>query len=644
MQLNLSIASKLAAAYFLFLLPIGYLGVTTVSDKEASIGFARKEIAGLRYIATVRLVQDVLAREGDGDGARFAGDLKAIEASLGRDLKTAQAAGALAQALAGSDRLAATQAAADLIGKAADGSNLTLDPDLDSYYTQDALTVKLPAAVTAVASLAATVAGTAGREMSVTDLVSVGVGTRALHPVLDGLASDIESAMEGNPDRSVAGAVAGPVAKVAESSVSALASLSGHENAASAASVVAPLLDTLSAAGTADAGEIEHLLRARIAGFRKAELVDGGIASALFLVAVCYVLVVVQRGAIRPLRSLTATMRTLAAGELAVDVDGSGRADEIGSMARAVQFFQSTMVDAEARVTAEVAERAASADRAARLDLLIEGFEGEASGLSAILAAASSDLEATARSMAASADHTSAESQVMADSADSASRGAQSVALAADELQAFGTELSRHTETTARTSQAAATDVQRTGGIVRSLAEAADAIGTVIKVVDAIASQTKMLALNATIEAARAGDAGRGFAVVANEVKALAHRTTLATADIGEHIVHIQNVTRDAVGAIAGISAVMEEVGATSRHMAAAVERQGGTTREIAANILVSEQATAVVSLAVAGVSQAASATGRAASQVLASAGALRERADRLAVAVSTFTAGVRAA
>lgn len=642
MRLNLSIASKLAAAYFLFLLPIGFLGVQTVRDKEASIGFARKEITGLRYVAAVRLVQDVLAR--GGDGSRFVADLKATEAALGTDLKTALAADVLVQALAGTDRLAATQAAADLIGKAADGSNLTLDPDLDSYYTQDALTVKVPAAVTAVADLTAVVAGTAGRDLLVADQVSVGVRTGALQPTLDGLSADIESATEGNSDRSVAAAVAAPVAKVADAAAAALWSLSDHDNAASAAAVVGPLLDALTAAGAADSGEVEHLLRARIAIFRTAELVNDGIASALFLAAVGYVLVVVQRGAVRPFRSLTWTMRRLAGRDLSAAIDGSGRADEIGSMARAIQVFKQAMVDAEARAASEVAERVSKEHRAARLDRLIEGFEADAGGLSDILVAASSELEATAQSMAASADHTSAESQVMAHSADSASRGAQNVALAADELRASGTELSRQTETTARTSQAAAIDVERTGGIVRSLAEAADAIGTVVKVVDAIASQTKLLALNATIEAARAGDAGRGFAAVADEVKALANSTTLATADIGAHIARIQTVTRNAVGAIAGIALVMEEVSGTSRHMAAAVERQGVSTRDIADNVVVSEQATAVVSAAVVGVNQAALATGRAASQVLASAGVLRTRANHLAVAVATFTAGVRAA
>ena len=56
------------------------------------------------------------------------------------------------------------------------------------------------------------------------------------------------------------------------------------------------------------------------------------------------------------------------------------------------------------------------------------------------------------------------------------------------------------------------------------LAQAAQNIGDVIKLIRAIAGQTNLLALNATIEAARAGEAGKGFAVVASEVKSLVCR------------------------------------------------------------------------------------------------------------------------
>jgi len=157
---RVTIATKLVIAYGLFLAPIGYLGYKMVSEKEANIAFAQKEVTGVHYIAVVRGVQDALVR--GGNMAELVERIRANETALGGNLKTAAATDAVLKALAGTDRGAAAQAAADLIGKSADGSNLTLDPDLDSFYTQDALTVKMPTAVAALASLVAAVAGTAG--------------------------------------------------------------------------------------------------------------------------------------------------------------------------------------------------------------------------------------------------------------------------------------------------------------------------------------------------------------------------------------------------------------------------------------------------------------------------------------------------
>ena len=651
MRPDLTIAAKLAIAYGLFLMPIGYLGYQMVSDKEASIAFARKEIAGVHYIMAIRNVQDAIVR--GGDMAVLAGQVRANEKARGTGFKTVGPTDTLLNLLAGNDREAAEAAAGDLIGKAADGSNLTLDPDLDSFYSQDMLTVKLPAIVNGIASVATAVASHAGQDDPVASQISIGVQIGALRPALDELAADMASAVSGNPDRTIDAAVSPSVAKLVTTTTAALLSLADHarpvqarpvQTKAGASQAVLPVFEAATTATEADAAEVEHLLGARIAGFRLAELSSGSVALALFLAAVFYVLIVVQRGAIAPLRRLTGTMRKLAERDLTALVGGLGRGDEVGGMARAVQVFKDNMLQADALAAAEVAERASKTRRATGLEDLIHGFESEAAALTAMLGTASTELEATARSMATSAEQTSGQTRLVAQSAGSASMGAQTVAAAAEELSASVTELARQTEMTAKASRMAAADIRRTDGIVRSLAEAADAIGAVVKVVDGIASQTKLLALNATIEAARAGEAGKGFAVVASEVKALANNTTLATADVGKHIERIQKATQEAVSAIASIAVVVEEVSSISTSMTLAVEQQDCATREIARTIQTAAHDTATVSIAVADVDQAASATGAAATQVLASASDLRTRAERLATSIADFTAGVRAA
>ncbi len=92
--------------------------------------------------------------------------------------------------------------------------------------------------------------------------------------------------------------------------------------------------------------------------------------------------------------------------------------------------------------------------------------------------------------------------------------------------------------------------VQETSGHIRRLGESSQEIGEIVQLIDEIADQTSILALNASIQAATAGEAGRGFAVVAEEIEQLAERSSQATAKIASLVKSIQMGTNEAITAM----------------------------------------------------------------------------------------------
>ena len=345
-----------------------------------------------------------------------------------------------------------------------------------------------------------------------------------------------------------------------------------------------------------------------------------------------------------PLTAMTRAMQSLAARDMTTQIVGIGRKDEIGAMAGAVQVFKDNMIKADELSAAQDVEQEIKQARALRMESLVHGFESKVGQMVGMLAAASTEMEATAQTMSTTASQTNQQASIVSSAAEVASVGVQTVAAAAEQLTSSIHEISRQVTQSARVSEKAVADARRTNVVVRALAEGAQKIGDVVNLITGIAGQTNLLALNATIEAARAGDAGKGFAVVASEVKNLALQTAKATGEIGTQISQVQAATAEAVEAIKSISSVIEEVATIATMIAAAVEEQGAATAEIARNVQQTAASTQIVTNNINGVSQAANDTREAASQLLGAATDLSRQAENLSSEVSSFVTDVRAA
>jgi methyl-accepting chemotaxis protein len=556
---RLQFRSKALIITAVLLIPVVLLAWSFLRVKAEAIEFSSKERSGVTYvreaIPLVRLGQayrmhtlQMLAKGEttmpEANLALQARDeqmkkLEAVESKLGADLGTSKALATVRAAAdaaknaspttAFSAHSAYVDAVITLIGQAGDGSNLTLDPDLDTYYLMDASLGAVPVLVEGAAKLrgmSAAVA-TSGKPSSdeaqraivtaavTTELFESRVGTAldkvfGVHPEYraEFKADDLLPHLSAFRDHAT----------------------SGKADGASLIREGTEVVDGLSELQLKMVDRLDGLLQARIDGAtRERGLIMMAVSLSLVLGAYLFFsfYLVTQGGLNEVKRHLVA----MTDGDLTTSANPWGRDEaaalmvSLGDMQASLRAIVSRVRGAsESIVTASSEIASASMDLSARTEQTAANLEESASSMEEI---------------SSTVKHT-------ADNVREASQAASSNSLAATRGGAVIDEV-----------------VSTMQDINTSSKKISEIIGTI----DGIAFQTNILALNAAVEAARAGEQGRGFAVVASEVRSLAQRSAQAAKEIKTLITTSVEKVESGTRVVRGAGDTMKEIQANARRM-----------------------------------------------------------------------------
>lgn len=242
---------------------------------------------------------------------------------------------------------------------------------------------------------------------------------------------------------------------------------------------------------------------------------------------------------IKPIRSLTDSIVTMASGDFTVDIKTKGN-DEITLMGHSMKDFT-------------VAMRSMIND-ISNVSETLKGQAESSSSVSGGLYEASLKQSKTIEELNGTVDQLSTSVQEIAESA-------TALALVVSDTRDSSNNAEDKMNATVDVAEAGKGDMQKVGeamGVIEQsingLQESIDKVGTasleinkIVGMIGEIADETNLLALNASIEAARAGDAGRGFAVVATEIGSLATNSNQSVQKIQTLINEVTRLVEETV-------------------------------------------------------------------------------------------------
>ncbi|WP_367850235.1 methyl-accepting chemotaxis protein [Rhodoferax sp. WC2427] len=620
---KLKFGSKAGLISFAFLLPLALLAIAYIRNSQSTIDFARHEYVGVSVIKQIEpwLIEVQKQRRLVLSGLAAKLDMNAIEALLepvkalaasapdGLDVRPElakveqlhQALASRASSASPDDLEAAMQsyvdAVRDLRLTVLDRSNLTLDPDQDTYYLM-ALSTDVVSDVIESISHSRAMAGAAQRrgnatEAQVRELYGIWYAGQQRIGAITQMASRANEANTDVHSRIKADAAAEAAKVFFDAAYKSWfgPAFSADVQLLGATGQVA--VDSLRTTGSQSTALLGELLQARIDRTVAARnnmllviLVSLLVAAYLF-----YAFYLVMRGG---LQEVSRHLEAMTAGDLTTSPKPWGQ-DEAAEL----MFMLGNMQASLRRMVVQV--------RHASDDIVHASTE---------IADASHELSARTEQTAANLEQTAAAMEQISATVKQTSEHVHE----ATKIATHNAEIASHGGNVIGNMVATMEEIQG------SSAKISDIIG----VIDGIAFQTNILALNAAVEAARAGEQGRGFAVVATEVRALAGRSAEAAREIKTLI------STSAVKVHSGMG-IVRDAGSAITDIVTSAQRISGLLNEIAMGSQEQSQGVAQVGSAVQELDRATQQNAAMVEETAAAAGALRDQAQGLAEEVARF-------
>ena len=163
----------------------------------------------------------------------------------------------------------------------------------------------------------------------------------------------------------------------------------------------------LEAAWAASADALADMLGARIHGFRARMGIALGIVAALLLVALALA-AAMGRSMSRPLMRLNDRMAALTEGDTAGEIPYRTRRDEVGTIARAVEFFRQALIDRAALAATRDSELQAQLGAAREREHVATGFQRRMNEAAGSIAGIVAEMQSTGTRLSQVVEQTNA--------------------------------------------------------------------------------------------------------------------------------------------------------------------------------------------------------------------------------------------